>query len=316
MHICILRWYHRSDVTNDNISILYQKDKLIIDFFNIYGRETSHVFLEDYDTTSKEFKKSYSLLASWLWENAESVAPGYIFNMITNVHDYVFDLLEGQIVSCNSRITRIANNKYTTYGYFPDIQPHSQILADFYTNNKLWTDHEEVILKPIYGSKWTWVQKLTIAELFQKKEKLYDYGSILLVQEFLDTKRWYPWLCESTHDIRIYCVWDQAVASILRWSAHKDEFRAWVNLWWTAAPVDLDALPQDLTIYISQIISTLTPQNHEFYCIDFAYCSIKKDRALIEINSVPWFRLEEETLEECKILSAIYSSLKKYSKLT
>ncbi len=295
------------------MSILEQKDRLIIDYFKLHWVEVFHVFLEDFNKEKKTFRKTYTLTQGYLWETNLSLKPDYIFNMITNSHEWIFDTLKDTNVSCSARVARIANNKYNTYWYFSSIQPSSQLLADFLQKNTLWNYNDEYIVKPIYWSKWSWVRKIKGTLLKEQASELGDYWSILLVQEFIDTSWWYPNIASWVHDVRIYCIGQKMVSSIVRKPEDLSEFRACIHLWGHATLFRVAELPDDLLHHWLDVISILKPKKTDFFCIDFAYCQKRNDWILIEINSVPWFRLEwEESIFDSKVLKWIHWALSKH----
>ncbi len=313
MKLAILRWEKRWDLTTENTSILQHKDKLIIDYFKLHWINVVHVFLEDYNSKKQVFRKTYILIQWILSETNDQIKPDYIFNMITNAHEWLFTKLQDTRLSCSARIARIANNKYNTYWYFSHLQPKSQLLSKFLQNNTIWEDSHEYIIKPIYGSKWSWVIKLTWISLKEQALQLKDYGDILLVQEFIDASWWYPDIASWIHDVRIYSVGKKMVSSIVREPDSKDEFRACVHLWWFAKLLKVSNLPDPLLHHWLDIMSKLKPRKTDFFCMDFAFCQKRKDRVLIEINSVPWFRLEwDESIFDSRVLKWIHRALSKH----
>lgn len=234
-------------------------------------------------------------------------SPDIIRNLCS-YHTYtIYHKLAAYPIICSEHIAQIADNKQNTYEFLYAYQPKSILLKYYFWNTKIQKEFgDEVVIKPIYGNGWNWVELISADELISNEEKRSSQWFIYLVQQKLDASAWYPWITTMNHDLRLYCICDNIIDIVVREKQSTKEFKVNVSQWWTARTIDIALLPKELITLAHNIITTITPKEKDIYTLDFMYDSIQKKWFLIEVNSNPWFRnIHNLPIHELTFLKAI-----------
>lgn len=314
MIIGILRGNNSNHIHKETHKALYAKDLLLMKYFHWLQIQFVYVFLDDFQSEEQVFTTSWKYDYTWgIFVDLHAPCdPSIIWNMLTEHNYYVYDKLFHFKIICSAHLSHICNNKYTTYKFLWDYQSNTTLLSSFYEFEKLQQEYsEEVVLKPIYWSKGSGVCKIAKKVLLQDKEKWNHLWKLYIVQQMIDSSKWYPWVSNTIHDLRIYMVGTNPVDAVVREKWDLEDFRVSVDLGWKATAIDIKNIPSDLLVICIEISDILLSEPTDFYSLDFMYAHNEKRRLLIEANSAPGFRKEGklETIYDSIILQEIQKAL-------
>lgn len=313
MKLAILRGNSRDILSQSIYNAVKVKDLLVQEYFLDTDVEIVRVFLDDYNIFHNAFDVCWKFENELFVVDQDNIQPNMIRNMCPLYSYYVHELLAWYTVVCSRHVALLCDDKYTTYQFLWKRQPYTVLLQDFLNHESIRDNFwNNIVTKPIYGSKGTWVELYTKEELMTKKKELESFWQTVIVQQALNVSNWYKDLIHWRHDLRIYMSWKLIIDALVRqqksWSS---DFRVSVALWWRAIPLDKEEIPQELVEIIEEIVQVLAPKPYDFYSLDFMFDSNEEEWYLIEANSVPWFRNERQikNIKEDIILKGIEAGI-------
>ncbi len=225
----------------------------------------------------------------WNWRAYEKIEEEIKLDLLWNRDsENTIPKIEDLPVLNYFEFDEICRDKIITANMFSYIQPQTILLNDYndYLKNisKIKTDY--VVLKPRF---WEWCKWVNILKRNDITEELYESWKDIIMQNFMDSSLWIPWMVEGIHELQIYCInWEysgsrmkipakwQLVAS-LAW-----EFR------WKAFPVKKSDIPKIVFEELQKIDSKFEKFDMRVYRADFM--NTKDWYKIVELNSRPWVR--------------------------
>lgn len=260
--------------------------------FSVHDIELVRVSVNKFNERKKCFVEYIVLNDRW---KSTTIKKKYIPDIIRSrkwvgvTHKY--EVLKDFVIVPSQKISTLSNDKFENYKFTQKYQPFTAILSSFFDNKTIQQSFKDIIvIKPIRASWWKWICLTTLPELFKKRKKYYGLEELYIVQQFKDFSKWYPWICNSNHDIRFMFAGDKIIEITLR-IPKKWDFRS--NIWsgWTQKNLQKAKIPKDLLSLSKQIYKDLHLDGKDIFSMDFAYCKKEKRWYLLEINASPgtWF---------------------------
>ena len=224
----------------------------------------------------------------------EEITPDVIWIRTSEEREWYFSMINGVFTSFPSQIVvTLATDKWYTNKALSEYQPLTVLLKDYIENEDtrllFW---EELVIKPRNWFWWKWVEKFLSTTNFL--EIYWDSCWEYIVQELCDFSKWYQWICDTNHDLRLTYIWGKFSYSELR-VTHTGDFRVNVSLWWVAKAIDFKSLPEELLDSSTKIITLLWWLSTWIVSLDFWFDCNENKWMLIELNYSPWFTPEELT---------------------
>lgn len=211
------------------------------------------------------------------------------------------------------KITHLSADKYEMALYLGKYQPATCLLSDFFDNKQIQKDTaNKIVIKPIRSNWWKWILLFSKKELLKQREKFLWLENLYIVQEFKDFDKWYPWIVEGIHDVRLVFVWNKLSFSMVRQPA-KWNFKS--NIWsgWRAWWLPIQQIPKKLLLLAHTIQKELAIENKKsLYTLDFAYSVKEQKWYLLELNFSPWLWLGKDCERDLqKYFTDLWSLFKK-----
>jgi len=292
-----------------------ERDSLILSYFKSSDIEFTYVVLDEYSPETQQFSNcwEYNDEKDMFISLNTSYSPDIVRNLCS-YHTYaIYHTLSAHTVICSEHVSQIADNKLHTYEFLCEFQPESMLLKyfldDVHSQKRFW---EEIILKPIYGNWWMWVELYKTQDIIDNKNTWKNLWFVYIVQKKINTQDWCPWITKANHDLRLYYVGTTLIDCVIREKPNTWDFKVNVSQGWTARYIPLEKLPQDLIAHVTNIIMSIQPKEKDIFSLDFMYDSTHMKWYLIEMNSNPWFRnLNNTNIHSLPILQAIDGVLRK-----
>ncbi len=216
-------------------------------------------------------------------------------------------------ITPSKKVSITSNDKYESYLFLKKYQPKTCLLSTFFSKNWRNLLAEKIVIKPIRANWWKGIELITTTELLKKKKRFLWLDELYIVQEFKDFSKWYPWIVDWNHDIRLMFAWKKIVETTLR-IPQKWNFKSNLWSWWTQSILTKKSLPKELLILSKSIYKKMELEWDDIMSMDFAYCAIEKKRYLIEINASPGTRYYQtdkiELKKICEWLIVFFKTLK------
>lgn len=277
------------ELTRVSINKLNKKNEF--SEYNIFNKKWNS------ETIKKAYKPDILQNRKWTW----------IFYKYSKL-DKIYKIIPSK------KISIISNDKFETYLFCKNHQPKTFLLSSFFLEKDKEILSNKIVIKPIRANWWKWINLTTTNELHKNKNKFSWLEELYIVQEFKDFSKWYPWITNSTHDVRLMFAWNKIIEATLR-TPKKWDFKSNIWSWWTQHILEKNKLPKELIILSKEIYKKLELKWNDIMSMDFAYCKKENKRYLIEINASPGTRYYQENQKElekiCKWLISFFKWLKK-----
>lgn len=250
--------------------------------------EMVRVSLEDYDKKKKCFSKYYIDTKKWIYKKEEKKYTPDIIRIRNNSGiQYTYNILEKHRIIPGKNVGEIWSDKYLQYLYFKEFQPTTAILKNFFSNTKIQNGmNEKVVIKPINWNWWKGIKVYTKKQLIQQKDIFTWLEKLFIVQDFKDFSKWYQWLVEGVHDLRICYVWNTFCYGAIRVAAKK-EFRANLQSGGSSFSIEKKQIPKEVFDIAKVCQKIIWKEKGNVYSLDFSYCAPEKRWYLLEMNYSP-----------------------------
>lgn len=263
------------------------------DYFKKHWFEIVVLDIEFFDFSKKLFTKFKAQQNSKKFKIVEKeIIPDIIWIRTSKDRERYLSMFNWYIPYFPSQLViTLSSDKWYTYKVLSKFQPRTVLLNEYIVSDSLkkvfW---KEIVVKPRTWYWWVWVKKYSsefdLSELYANST--WEY----IVQELCDFSTWYMWICDTNHDVRLTYIWGKLSYSELRTTDTWD-FRVNVSQWWTAKPLNLEVIPNNLLDLSNKIIQTLGWASTWILSLDFWYENKKEKWILIEMNYSPWFTPKE-----------------------
>lgn len=277
--------------------------------------ELTRVSLNKMNDRNLSFKEHYILDKTWKSRKINGeYKPDIIRSRRWAGTYYKYSLLENQYkIISSKKVSIISNDKYENYLFLKKHQPKTCLLKTFFCEYKDLSFSKKIVIKPIRASWGKGIELTTTKELINDRNKFIWLEELFIVQEFKDFSKWYPWIVEWNHDIRLMLAWKNIIEVTLR-IPEKWNFKSNIWSWWTQQALNKKNLPTELIKLSKKIYKELDLKWDDIMSMDFAYCKEEKKRYLIEINASPgtrYYQTNKSELEKiCKWLVKFFKWLK------
>lgn len=278
--------------------------------------ELTRISLNKLNSKTLTFKEYYTLDKNW---KSKRISGEYKPDIIRSRRwawtYYKYSLLENQYkIISSKKVSIISNDKYENYLFLKKHQPKTYLLKTFFYEHKNLLLSSKIVIKPIRASWGKGIELTTTEELMNNRDKFIGLEELFIVQEFKDFSKWYPWIVEWNHDIRLMLAWKDIIEVTLR-IPEKWNFKSNIWSWWTQSTLPKKVLPKELLNLSKKIYKELDLQWDDIMSMDFAYCKEDNKRYLIEINASPGTRYyqtdKKALLGICLWLVKFFKKLKK-----
>lgn len=263
----------------------------------------------DYHLKNKYFAKVWDLINNE-FHLVDKLVPDIVWYKSNEIH-YIIQQISHEFSFVNKpELIMLCVNKYITAHVLKDISPRTFLLEQIIEKPELLEKYtwEELIIKPFDWVWGKWVMKIKKEEILKISDMLNPYDFV--VQEFINSEKWIPWIVEWVFDLRVVFVWKEIIYSYIRTPKNGD-FRCNISQWGGMFDVPVDKLPQGLLDTIQSMQSEVI-RYPGIYSIDFTRSQWKY--YLVELNSSPWMLFNEDEKEiQTRFYTALISFLKTYT---
>jgi len=309
LKVAIETWY----IDKHNKVDLYWVRYFMQEFFLEHNIELVRVSIHTFNEKMKKFNE-YNIFNKQ-WKNI-CICKAYDPDIIRIRHwwaiKYKYEQFTWFTIIPSEKISIIGRDKFEQYTFMKNYQPHTALMHPFLNKKIVQKQFKgKIIIKPIRWSGWKWITLTSPSKLVKNKKQYYWLEALYIVQQFKNFSKWYSWLINKNHDIRLMFAGKKIIEISCRIPAEWN-FKSNISSWGNIITIKKTQLPKKLLSLSKTIYKDLHLQGNDIFSMDFAYCASEKKRYLIEINSSPWTWTSR--YRDKKILTSICRGLVKFFK--